>query len=247
VHEWFESDGLRLACHLARPPGVARVPGLVLCHGFPQGPRGAATSALTYPDLADRLAHDAGWAVFAFNLRGTGMSEGDFSIDGWLADLRAAVDALDARANVTGVWLCGSHTGGSLAVCLAALDDRIRGVATLGAPASFREWALQPPKLIAHARQVGVIRTPGFPADITAWTRAFAELDPLAAATKLPPRPFLILHGRNDDIVPVSDALAFVGEALGSAELRVLEGAGHRLRHDPRAVALLLGWLERQA
>lgn len=246
MHEWFDSDGLRLACHLARPPGVARVPGLVLCHGFPQGPRGAATSALTYPDLADRLARDTGWAVLAFNLRGTGMSEGDFSLDGWLADLRSAAATLEERASVTGVWLCGSHTGGSLAVCLAAQDERIRGVAMLGAPAGFREWEAHASKLLAHARQVGVIRTAGFPSDLAAWTRAFSELDPLAAAAKLPPRPLFILHGRSDDIVPVADALAFVGEAIGSADLRVLEGAGHRLRHDPRAVALLLGWMERQ-
>jgi putative redox protein len=247
VHEWFDSDGLRLACHLVRPPGVARVPGLVLCHGFPQGPRGAATSALTYPDLADRLARDTGWAVMAFNLRGTGMSEGDFSLDGWLRDLGAAVDTIEERASVTGTWLCGSHTGGSLSICLAAQDDRVRGVATMGAPASFREWETNASKLLAHARQVGVIRTPGFPQDMQAWTRAFRDLDPLECAAKIPPRPLFVIHGRNDDVVPVSDALAFVGEALDSVDLRVLEGAGHRLRHDPRAIALLLGWMERQA
>jgi len=37
-----------------------------------------------------------------------------------------------------------------------------------------------------------------------------------------------------------------LAEAHGSAELRVITGAGHRLRHDPRAVAVLLGWLDRQ-
>ncbi|MEY2473433.1 MAG: uncharacterized protein QOK28_2762 [Actinomycetota bacterium] len=246
MHEWFDSDGLRLACHLARPPGVARVPGLVLIHGFPQGPRGAATSASTYPELADRLARDVGWAVMAFNLRGTGMSEGDFSLDGWLADVRAAVDTLEERASVNGVWLCGSHSGGALAVCLAAEDDRIRGVATLGAPGSFHDWEVNASRLLAHARQIGVVRTAGFPPDIAAWTRAFSDLDPLACAAKIPPRPLLVIHGRSDEIVPVSEALGFVGEALDSVELRVLEGAGHRLRHDPRTVALLLGWLERQ-
>ena len=35
-------------------------------------------------------------------------------------------------------------------------------------------------------------------------------------------------------------------EAHGAAELRLIPGAGHRLRHDPRAVAVLLGWLDRQ-
>jgi putative redox protein len=37
-----------------------------------------------------------------------------------------------------------------------------------------------------------------------------------------------------------------MADAHGSAELRVFDGAGHRLRHDPRAIAVLLGWLDRQ-
>ena len=35
-------------------------------------------------------------------------------------------------------------------------------------------------------------------------------------------------------------------DVVGAGELRLVNGAGHRLRHDPRAVAVLLGWLERQ-
>jgi citrate synthase len=37
-----------------------------------------------------------------------------------------------------------------------------------------------------------------------------------------------------------------LSEAHGSAEIQVIPGAGHRLRHDPRAIAVLLGWLDRQ-
>ena len=37
-----------------------------------------------------------------------------------------------------------------------------------------------------------------------------------------------------------------LAQAHGSAMLRIIPGAGHRLRHDPRAVAILLGWLDRQ-
>ncbi|HET9771366.1 MAG TPA: CocE/NonD family hydrolase, partial [Acidimicrobiia bacterium] len=87
MDDTFDSDGLRLASHLSRPPGFARVPGLVMCHGFPTGPRGGDSSASTYPELAERLARETGWAVLTFNFRGTGASEGDFSIDGWLSDL----------------------------------------------------------------------------------------------------------------------------------------------------------------
>jgi uncharacterized protein len=45
----------------------------------------------------------------------------------------------------------------------------------------------------------------------------------------------------------VSDARALADAADGQADLRVIAGAGHRLRHDPRAIAALMGWMERQA
>ena len=54
----------------------------------------------------------------------------------------------------------------------------------------------------------------------------------------------LVMHGDDDDSVPPADA-RLLAEAHGSAELSVLPGAGHRLRHDPRAIAILFGWLDR--
>jgi uncharacterized protein len=54
------------------------------------------------------------------------------------------------------------------------------------------------------------------------------------------------MHGSDDTTVPVSDARALADAAGFEADLRVIAGAGHRLRHDPRAVAALMGWMERQ-
>src|SRR5687767_10813390 len=109
MRDSFDSGGLKLVAHLSRPAEGAVAPGrpgLVLCHGFPNGPKSAAASGLTYPELADRLAEDVGWTVLTFNFRGTGESEGDFSLGGWLADLRAAVDHLLSVGRIGGVWLC---------------------------------------------------------------------------------------------------------------------------------------------
>jgi putative redox protein len=53
------------------------------------------------------------------------------------------------------------------------------------------------------------------------------------------------MHGADDDQVPVFDARV-IADAHGDAELRIIDGAGHQLRYDPRAVAVLLGWLDRQ-
>lgn len=236
----------RLSAHLARPPGLARVPGLVLCHGFPSGPGGAATVGGTYPSLADRLARETGWAVLTFNFRGTGASDGDFSVGGWLADVEAAVDHLDERPDVDGVWLAGAATGGAVCVCHAAVDSRVRGVATMGAPAALRNWVENAPRFLEHARRLGVVRSDDFPADVAAWAREIAEFDPIACARKVPPRPLLVIHGADDDIVLPAASLAYAEAAGAEREHRILAGAGHRLRHDPRVVALLAGWMSRQ-
>ncbi len=65
----------------------------------------------------------------------------------------------------------------------------VRGVATLGAPADFDDWASHPKRLLEHAREVGIINDPTFPADVDAWTRELREMRAVACAPKVAPRP----------------------------------------------------------
>ncbi len=246
----IRSDGLTLAGYLARPSassakGAGRY-GLVVCHGFPAERDAAPITGQTYPTLADRLALDAGWVVLTFNFRGTGTSEGNFSLGGWLVDLKAAIGHLLAADGVEAVWACGFSIGGALALCATGEDERIRGVAAFSAPADFTAWAADPRRFLSQARAVGAIRDRQFPRDFDEWARELRELRPLALIGKIPPRPILIVHGASDDVVPMLDARALADAADGRVELRILAAAGHRLRHDPRAVAILLGWLDRQ-
>ncbi|MFM8303345.1 MAG: alpha/beta hydrolase [Actinomycetota bacterium] len=242
----ISSDGITLRAHRAVPAGNGPAPGVVICHGFPTGPRGAAASAATFPELADRIAAECGWHALAFNCRGTGGSGGDFSVAGWLADIRAAVTALEDVPETQGVWIAGIAEGGTLAVHATAADPRIRGCAALAAPVSFREWGRDPARLLEFARRVGMVRTPGFPASVQAWARGVAGVDALAAAARIPPRPLFVLIGTADSVVPVADARALAEAAGERGELRMVGGAGHELRHDPRATASLMGWLDRQ-
>lgn len=246
----FDSGGVTLRGHLARP----RTPtnsatgryGLVLCHGFPADAPGKRTGPQAYPELADRIANDTGWTVLYFDFRGAGASDGDFSLAGWLADIGAAVETLRKTGEVDGVWLAGFSTGGALAICAAGEDEDICGVATFAAPADFEGWAADARRFLDHARAVGVVKTKGFPGDFDAWSRELREIKPLALVGKIPPRPVLLVHGTDDDTVDLMDARALTDAADNLVDLRVLTGAGHRLRHDPRAIAVLLGWLDRQ-
>ena len=229
-------------------PGASAAPAsaVVLVHDFPLEEQSADRTGRSLPVLADRLAAESGWRVLAGCLRGVGGSEGDFSPWGWLEDLRTLAGHAAGLAAGGGVWVVGFGVGGSIGLCLAADDPRIRGVGCLGSPASFAAWSADPRAMVGLAREVGVIQSPGFPPDLSQWAGEFGDLEPLVAAGALRSRSVLVVHGAEDDDVPVSDARQLADVLGGRAELRVLAGAGHRLRADPRAMALLVGWLERQ-
>jgi pimeloyl-ACP methyl ester carboxylesterase len=246
MDDTFRSGDNALACHMRRPTGPVDddQPGLILCHGFPIGPLDARRSAGTFPELIDRIAFEADYPGMTFNFRGTGTSPGDFSLQGWVEDLRAAIEHVIRTLEVGRVVLVGTNTGGSLAVCVGADDPRVCATALLSPRADFDDWAEHPRRFLDHAREIGAVRTPGYPRSVDEWARAFRRFRPVTAAQRFAPRPLLVMHGEDDDSVPTTDARQ-LAEAHGSAELSLLPGAGHRLRHDPRAIAILLGWLDR--
>lgn len=241
------SGDLELVGHLARPRGrsASGRPGLVVTHGLPPATAGAADAGNDLPELADRIATSLGWTVLAVRLRGCGGSPGNFSLTGWRNDVAAGLVSLREVPEVRATWLAGFGTGGALAVVVAAQDPRVRGVAALAAPADFDDWADHPRRLLQHAREVGIISSPGFPRQPELWSREMREVKPVHEAQRLAPRPMILVHGDEDEAVPVFDARV-LADAHGTAELRIIVGAGHQLRHDPRAIAVLLGWLDRQ-
>ncbi len=218
-------------------------PGVVLCHGFPSAQRPGVPNR-SYQLFAERIAAEQGWTVLAVSLRGCGDSEGSFSLHGWISDVGRSVERLRAEG-CRGVWLVGSTTGGSLSILAAARDSSIRGVAVMAARADFDDWAGQPHRFLQHCRAVGVVDEHE-PPDLGSWVRELRDERPIDAVASLGRRPLLILHGLNDRQVPAEDARALAARNP-TAELRLIPGADHRIRHDPRAVAVLLGWLERQA
>lgn len=242
--EIASADGTRLSAHLAASNVATSRSGVVLCHGFPTGPRGATASASTFPELADRIARETGRSALTFNFRGTGGSAGDFSAQGWISDIRGAMDVLTDTTRGASVVLVGVSEGGTFAVHMAGSESRVDAIATLAAPSSFRELARDPARVLEHARTVGTVRTDGFPPSVAEWGRDLASVDAVVAAARLGPRPLLVLHGSDDVVVAPADARA-LAEAAPQGELKVVPAAGHELRHDPRAIAALLGWLER--
>ena len=195
------------------------------------------------PELAEHLANESGWVVASGTLSGVGGSTGTFSATQWRDDLRRILERpeiVDQR-----ISLAGFGFGGALALAIAAEDDRVRGVATFATPAHLVPWCGSASELRRAVQVAGVV---GRATDLMAPEDLLADvlaIDPLGAIARIPPRRLLIGHGTDDVEVPASDARDLLAAADGRAELRLIQGAGHQLRADPRMVATLLGWLDR--
>ena len=146
---------------------------------------------------------ECGLRVTVGTLRGVGGSEGDFSAVG-LAGRSQVPRRQRGRRRRAG--LAGRVRPGGCAGP-AAGGRRTAGSAgwpPSAAAADLGPWAADPQGLVASCRRGGVLSTPGFPADLAAWAAELVALDPVAAAAGLGDRPLLVVHGSDDDEVPVA-------------------------------------------
>ncbi len=223
-------------------------PAVVVVPGFPTDVGGGANSFRTFPALTERIAAHARMISLTVAFRGLSTSDGHFSLDGWRSDLTAAVARVRRIEGFDGsLWLVGFGTGGALAVGVAAQDGNVAGVVSVASPADFQDWASRPRELLSHARRCGAISDPQFPGDFDNWSKELQNVSTVRAAERLGASgaKMMVLHGGGDDAVPQLDARA-IADAHGTAELRIIEGARHHLRHDPRAMATAIGFLDRR-
>jgi len=216
---------------------------LILVHGLPRAMGMGRQAAGLLPELAEHLSNESGWLVATGTLSGVGSSTGTFSATTWTNDLRVIIERV--AQGEPRISLAGFGFGGALALRVAAEDERIRGVATFASPADLSRWCGEAESL-HHAVQVaGVVGNAADLLDAASLRADVLRVDPVAAIGQIPPRRLLIGHGSDDVEIPVADARTLLQAAEGRAELRIIQGAGHQLRADPRMVATLLGWLDR--
>jgi uncharacterized protein len=216
---------------------------LVLVHGLPRAMGMGRQAAGLLPELAEHLANESGWMVATGTLSGVGTSTGTFSATQWREDLNRILDRVEETGRQ--ISLAGFGFGGALALATAADQERVRGVATFATPAHLGPWCGPAAEFRHSVTVAGVVTDEGELLEAEALRLDVLAIDPIHATSRIPPRRLLIGHGTDDLEVPASDARDLVAAADGRAELRLIQGAGHQLRADPRMVATLLGWLDR--
>ena len=239
----LDSGGLTLTGELSVPEGPT--PALVvLCHGIPLNRPDPADRG--YPELARKICEN-GYAALFVNFRGTGDSGGNFHLGGWYSDLETVMGfvADELAERFSEVYLAGFSAGGALAIRYAAEHGGIQGVAAFAAPAEFSR-IFPEEQLFAFlelARDVGIIKETSFPPTPDWFYREIEESRPVEYISRVSPVPLLLVHGEEDELIPVTDAGRLFEAAREPKELVLLPGGQHRLRQDPRSLDCLLGWL----
>ena len=244
----LEVEDIIISGRLYLPGNKSPYPAVCVCHGIPSG-NPADPGDKGYPSLAEKICQE-GFAVFIFNFRGTGDSGGNIDILGWARDLGAVVDYLWSLAEIdkATLSLLGFSGGAAVSVYVASQDRRVSYVAACACPAefSFFNKADEAQSLIDHFRSIGAIRDAGFPLSTREWFDGFGLVSPIKCVAGITPRSLLLVHGSKDETVDVSHVHRLYEEAGEPKQVIIIDGAGHRLRQDDRAMAIVVDWLKSQ-
>ncbi len=247
-------DTFSLAGTLTRPvAGPQRVPVVVTITGSGQQTRDEDLWPLL-PDyrpfrlIAERLARE-GIAVLRLDDRSVGGSGGSAGTTADYADdVRQVVAWLRRRSDVVAgeIALLGHSEGGAIAPLVAADDPGLAGIVLLAGPAKtgrailldqFRRPIETAPGLSDSSRAAQLAGVPQAVEQWTrtnAWTKWFADYDPLATVRRVRV-PVLILQGALDRQVSVgqADTLAAALRVAGNRDVteKVYLGLNHLFLH----------------
>lgn len=197
--------------------------------------------------LAEGLAA-AGLNTLRFSFSGNGASEGKFQdscITKEVADLGCVIDAAEKSGHT--VSYCGHSMGGAVGVLRTASDARIQhlvGLAPMVTTARFAdaEFGMVEPDQGFMWDEESCPLSSTFMNDL----RSIGSTAPCAAQISVP---VLLVHGAEDDLVPISDSQELLAAIPGEKSLVELPGANHVFSGEVATqamVAAVVTWLSQK-
>ena len=179
--------------------------------------------------------------VFLPDYRGYGLSEGEASLAGMQDDINSAMAYLLHRADIDAgrIVILAQSLGGASAIYNVAYSPYRQQIKALIAESAFSDY-----RGIAREKLASFWLT--WPLQ---WPLALSiddDYSPLPAVSKVSPIPLLIIHGDNDQIVPLEHAKLLFAAAVEPKEMWVVANGGHieAFRHKEYQTKLL-EYLER--
>ncbi|MCH2556201.1 MAG: alpha/beta hydrolase [Alcanivorax sp.] len=183
---------------------------------------------------------ERGYNVFLLDYRGYGLSEGDPDLPGALADVQLGLDWLTASGRLDGkpLVLFGQSLGGALGTGVLARDDNRGRVDCVMLEASFASYRGIADDVMRRSWLLWPLRWMVLP------TLPARDRDPERHIAALAPRPLLILHSREDPVIPFRQGEALFQAAAEPKTFQALKGGHGQGTRDPAVRDRLLAFLE---
>ena len=195
--------------------------------------------------LAEALSV-AGFPVLRFSYSGNGDSQGRFvdsTVTKETADLGSVIDALKGWT----VAYVGHSMGGAVGVLRASVDPRIAYLVSLAGMVHTRAFS---------QREFGTVipdqgcmwDEPTCPLS-SAYMNDLAQIDTLVGLASQIRVPWLLIHGTEDDVVPITDSREIAARADSSrTQLLEIAGAGHLFAesHLPTLIHAVVDWISQR-
>jgi fermentation-respiration switch protein FrsA (DUF1100 family) len=183
---------------------------------------------------------DAGYNLFIFDYRGYGRSEGTPTVQGINRDADAALETLLfklPRVKQDNIIVFGKSLGGAVAVYTVAnspYKNRVRALILDSPFSSYR----------AIAREKIGDSIIGWPFQYPLSFLINDDFSPIKFIKNIAPVPVVIIHGENDDIVPIHHSRILYNAALPPKEFWAPFVPGHvRAQADEGTKKKMLGYL----
>lgn len=163
-----------------------------------------------------------GFAVFVFDYRGYGNSEGHPAIEGVHLDAEAALNTIInlSGGDANNIIVLGQSLGGAIAVYTVANSPLKNHVKALVIDSVFSSY-----RAIAREKAAQFVIT--WPFQYLLSFLVNNHYSPDKWIGKVSPIPLLIIHGDQDPIVPLHHGTVIYEKALTPKKLWVVKGAGH--------------------
>ena len=240
----IESDGRVLAAYLhkaQKPQNTQSNSAIIAAFGTPVGTNILDRGHLD-AELAERLSNATNSNCISVSLSGVGDSGGIFSLTNWTEDLIRVVEYAIAERLGSRVVLVGYELA-AISVVMAAIEsESVAGVASIDPALYIFEEDFDPEsylKLLEGFRvNVKAAVASNFQAEI-------ASIDTFEQVKLLGEKPWMIIvaQERTESNLRVSRDLVASAQR---AELHRIIAAGDGLRADPRVLAILMGWYDRE-
>jgi pimeloyl-ACP methyl ester carboxylesterase len=193
--------------------------------------------------LADALAQ-AGVSALRISFSGNGASGGRFvdsTISKELEDLGAVLDAM--QKDFPTVGFIGHSMGGAVGVLRASRDPRIKFLVSLAGMVHTQAFA---------QREFGAVKPgTGFMWDDENCPLSQAYMDDMLKIDTVIGRapeikvPWLLIHGTEDDVVPLTDSREIFARANAPKQLTELPGANHVFAGEftAKMIAAVVPWI----